>query len=150
MVGSTSLLSVIKYNNDFIRQTITDYHGFQIWTRSKWQTLAWEDWQRIDNYGTSSLSELASALGVYYKAGAVVPARDANTLTVFGAYQTAPESEGSTNVPANFAGGFIIAFPTGGGACLQLCMSCVSANVNNLYYRRLWGSWSIWKAFTTT
>ena len=24
----------------------------------------WESWQRIDNYGTSSLSELASALGV--------------------------------------------------------------------------------------
>ena len=86
-------------------------------------------------------------LGVYYKAGAVVPARNANTLTVFGAYQTAPESEGSTNVPANFAGGFIIVFPTGGGACLQLCMSI---NVNNFYYRRLWGSWSIWKAFTTT
>ena len=93
-------------------------------------------------------ADLASLLGVYYQSGAAVPSRNANNLTVFGAYQTAPESEGSTNVPAGFVGGFIIVLPTGGGACLQLCVS--SSTGNNLFYRRLWGSWSSWRAFTTT
>ncbi len=47
-----------------VRQTAYRGNG-EVWQRANLQNT-WSDWQRIDNYGTSSLSDLASALGVVY------------------------------------------------------------------------------------
>ena len=39
-------------------------HTNELWYRSKSSDGSWHSWERVDNYGTTSLAELASALGV--------------------------------------------------------------------------------------
>lgn len=59
-----ALLTVVVNNNKaLVKQTLTGFVGGEVFERIYYNNV-WQAWSRNDNYGTASLSELASALGV--------------------------------------------------------------------------------------
>ena len=57
------LTVVVNDNKAFIKQTLTGFTGGEVFERLYFN--GWQAWSRNDNYGTSSLSELATALKPY-------------------------------------------------------------------------------------
>ena len=62
-IPSNGGILVVRKGGQYITQFFYDAQTGGSYTRTKWGDSAWKNWQRSDNFGCNTLSDLASALG---------------------------------------------------------------------------------------
>ena len=136
-------VSVSYANNTYseaskrIVQQAFGLEDYSVWTRFK-NSSGWHPWMRNDNYGTSSLSELASALGVN------------SELNRFVEYiKISPDTSSDYNLPSGYNEGIGIAVKRNeAGIILQIALLKGNSG-SGVYYRYSWALSPVWSAWTS-